>query len=292
MMKQFKLTVNLALLFSLLFCQVALASNIEDEAKSNHTKPSIIALAPHIVEMLYDIGAGNQIIGTTEFSNYPEQAKSIPRIGNYMRLQIERIVELQPDFIIAWKSGSPSDDLTKLRQLGFTIIYSQPNTFEDIAEEVITFSKLTGHKNKGKELAAKFLKKLAQIKNQFSQKNKITSFYELWSRPLSTIAKGSWPQQHLTICSAKNPFEQASTPYPQVNIEQVMQSPIDLIIQPLSHHQKEREVFNWRDWGTIAAVKNNRIIQPDADALHRMTLRSLDELQKLCEAIDKVRQSL
>ena len=97
------------------------------------SKPTIIALAPHIVEMLYDVGAGGQIIGTTAFADYPEQAKKIPRIGNYVRLQLERVIELQPDLIIAWKSGNPSDDLARLEQLGFNIVYSQPHTFEDIA---------------------------------------------------------------------------------------------------------------------------------------------------------------
>lgn len=257
--------------------------------KLNKSKPTIIALSPHIVEMLFDIGAGEQIIGTTEFSDHPEQAKDIPRIGNYIRLQLERIIELQPDLIIAWKSGTPSDDLARLTTLGFNIVYSQPNTFEDIASEIEYFAQLTGHSEKGKDLSSKFIADLNVIKTKYSTKPEITVFYELWSRPLTTIAKGSWPQQHLDICRANNPFKDVNSPYPQVNIEHVLQQPIALIIQPVSFNQKNREGFNWQDWLTIPAVKNNQIIKPDADALHRMTLRSLGELEKLCEEIDLVR---
>ena len=76
-------------------------------------------------------------------------------------------------------------------------------------------------------------------------------FYELWSRPLTTIAKGSWPQQHLNICQANNPFEQVATPYPQINIEQVLQTPVDLIIQPMSINHMAKEGFNWQDWPII-----------------------------------------
>jgi vitamin B12 transport system substrate-binding protein len=260
--------------------------------ETTEAKPSIIALAPHIVEMLYSIGAGDQIIGTTDFADYPEQAKKIPRIGNYVRLQLERVIELQPDLIIAWKSGNPSDDLARLSQLGFTVVYSQPNTFEDIASEIVHFGKLTGHEQQAQKLAKQFSTELTSIKKTYQDKKSITVFYELWSRPLTTIAKGSWPQQHLDICHATNPFKQVSTPYPQVNIEQVIQSPIDLIIQPLSKNQKDREGFNWQDWPLIPAVKNNHIIQPDADALHRMTLRSLGELKHLCEQIDLIRQTV
>ena len=255
-------------------------------------KPTIIALAPHIVEMLYDIGAGDQIIGTTAYADYPENAKNIPRIGNHARIQIERVIELQPDLIIAWKSGSPSDDLARLAQLGFTIIYSQPNTFEDIALELRQFSVLTGHQAKGEKVAQAFEKSLANVKKTYQSKSKITGFYELWSRPLTTVAKNSWPQQFLSVCQVTNPFEQASTPYPQVSIEQLLPASVQLIIQPLSSNQKQREGFTWQDWPMIPAVANNHIIQPNADAMHRMTIRSLGALKDLCQAIDNTRNQL
>ncbi len=280
------------LIFLLVFNAVAQANELENEQPSQQQKPTIIALAPHIVEMLYDIGAGGQIIGTTDFADYPEQAKAIPRIGNYAKLQIERVIELQPDFILAWQSGNPSDDLERLKQLGFNIVYSEPKTFEDIAKEIRLFGKLSGHQKQAEKLSKQFLTELTSLKKAYQNKESITVFYELWSRPLTTVAKGSWPQQHLNICQATNPFEQVSTPYPQVNIEKILLTPIDLIIQPMSINQTAKEGFNWQDWPVIPAVKNNRIIQPDADALHRMTLRSLDELSKLCFEIDQVRQTL
>jgi vitamin B12 transport system substrate-binding protein len=255
-------------------------------------KPTIIALSPHIVEMLYDVGAGDQIIGTTTFADYPEQAKEIPIIGNYVRLQIERIVELQPNLIIAWKSASPSDDLARLEQLGFNIIYSQPKSFNDIAKELRHFSEITGHKEQGEQVALAFEKELAEITAQYQNKTPVLGFYELWSRPLTTVAKNSWPQQHLDICKVTNPFESVLTPYPQINIEQLIPLSVDLIIQPLSINQKDREGFNWESWDIIPAVANQRIIKPNADALHRMTLRSLTELKELCLAIDQTRSYL
>ncbi len=255
-------------------------------------KPSIIALSPHIVEMLYDIGAGEQIIGTTAFADYPEQAKNIPIIGNYLRLQIEKVITLKPDIIIAWKSGNPSDDLARLQQLGFNIVYSQPNTFEDVAKEMREFGEITGHKIQANEKAKKFLTELDVIKKQYQHKTKVVAFYELWSRPLTTVAKGSWPQQFLNVCGVDNPFKQVATPYPQVNIEKVLQTPIQLIIQPLSVNQTDKQGFNWQDWTVIPAVKNKKIIQPDADAMHRMTARSIRELKILCTSIDETRQWL
>jgi vitamin B12 transport system substrate-binding protein len=260
--------------------------------KASKNKPTIVALSPHIVEMLYDIGAGEQIIGTTTFADYPEQAKNIPIVGNYLRLQIEKIISLQPEYIIAWRNGSPSDDLGRLEQLGFTIIYSQPHTFEDIAKEMRQFGQLTGHEAQAETKALQLFSDLEEITTQYQHKKPITVFYELWPRPLTTVAKGSWPQQFLNICKAKNPFEQAEAPYPQINIEKILLTPVQLIIQPLSINQTDKEAFNWQSWTVIPAVANKKIIQPNADTMHRMTMRSLIELKKLCASIDETRQWL
>jgi vitamin B12 transport system substrate-binding protein len=282
---------NMKLLYWL-FALLLTSSTAYANSSKDEQKPTIIALAPHIVEMLYDVGAGEQIIGTTAFADYPEQAKKIPRIGNYVRLQLERVIELQPDLIIAWKSGNPSDDLARLEQLGFNIVYSQPHTFDDIAEEVRRFAKLTGHSEQGEKVALNFERELTEITKTYQNKAEVIGFYELWSRPLTTVAKGSWPQQFLNICKVKNPFKQVITPYPQISIEQVLPASVQLIIQPLSINQKDREGFNWQDWQIIPAVANKQIIQPDADAMHRMTLRSLTALKDLCATIDKTRSIL
>lgn len=277
-------TIKYLLLLIILIASFASSANTESKQK-----PTIIALAPHIVEMLYDIGAGEQIIGTTTFADYPEQAKNIPVIGNYVRLQIEKVIALQPDYIIAWKSGSPSDDLARLQQLGFNIVYSQPNSFEDIAAEMRTFGELTGHTQEAQAQAQQFLTELAQITKKYQDKTPISAFYELGSRPLITVAKGSWPQQFLDICRVSNPFEHVASPYPQVNIEKILQTSIQVIIQPVSLHQSNKQGFNWQDWPVIPAVQKKQIIQPNADAMHRMTMRSVKELKHLCADIDKTR---
>lgn len=255
----------------------------------NNDKPRIIALAPHIVEMLFDIGAGEQIIATTEHADYPESAKTIPRIGSSLRIQLERVIELQPDLIIAWKSGNPSDDLARIKQLGFNVVYSQPYTFEDVAKELRLFGKLSGHAEQAEKVAQKFLTDLSVIKNRYQTKQPLLGFYEVWSRPLTTIASGSWPQQFLNVCNISNPFYSANARYPQVNIEQVLQANVDIIIQPLSENQVDKEGYPWQKWPVIPAVKHQQIIKLDADVVHRMTTRSLNALTDLCEQAAKSR---
>jgi len=278
-------------LISVLYTTSVLANTSETKlvTASAIDKPRIIALAPHIVEMLFDIGAGEQIIAATEHTDYPLAAQKIPRIGSSLRIQLERVIELQPDLVIAWQSGNPSDDLARIKQLGFNVVYSQPDSFEDVAKELRLFGKLSGHSEQAERVAAKFLADLANIKQQYGEKKPLTGFYEVWSRPLTTIAKGSWPQQFLDICSISNPFIEAGARYPQVNIEQVLQSQIDIIIQPLSESQTGKEGYDWQKWPILPAVKHQQIIILDADVVHRMTTRSLDALTDLCQQADKSR---
>lgn len=253
-------------------------------------KQRIIALAPHIVESLYAIGAGQQIIGTTAYADYPEAAEGILRVGNYARLQIEKIIQLKPDVIIAWKTGNPADDLARLEKYQLKVIYSHPQTLNDVASELIMLGKVTGREKAANALAAEYLKKLQQIENTYANKDKVSVFYELWSRPLRTVANQAWPQQQIELCGASNPFAEAQDDYPSIGLEQVLVTLPQIVIQPGQHSADSPDGLNWLQWQHIPAVKNNFIFHPNADKAHRMTTRMLDEVLILCEQIDTARR--
>ena len=265
-------------------------SKIKSASDELLQKQRIIALAPHIVESLYAIGAGQQIIGTTAHSDYPKAAEDILRVGNYARLQIEKIIQLKPDVIIAWKTGNPVDDLARLKKYQLKVIYSQPQTLEDVAKELIMLGKVTGRETTANAVAAEYIKKLQIIKNTYANKSKVSVFYELWSRPLRTVANNAWPQQQIQLCGASNPFSDAQDDYPSIGLEQALVTLPQIVIQPGKQGADSPDGLNWRQWQHIPAVKNNFIFHPNADKAHRMTTRMLDEVQILCEQIDTARQ--
>ncbi|WP_297816800.1 cobalamin-binding protein [uncultured Paraglaciecola sp.] len=263
------------------------ASGASDDSPQ---KKRIIALAPHIVESLYAIGAGHQIIGTTAHADYPNAAEDILRVGNYARLQIEKIIQLKPDLIIAWKTGNPMDDLARLEKYQLKVIYSDPQTLEDVANELIMLGKITGREAEANTIAAEYTKKLQTLRNTYSNKSKVSVFYELWSRPLRTVANKAWPQQQIELCGASNPFANAQDDYPSIGLEQALVSLPQIIIQPAQHSADSPDGLSWSQWPHIPAVKNNFIFHPNADKTHRMTTRMLDEMVILCEQIDAARQ--
>ena len=242
------------------------------------------------MESLYAIGAGQQIIGTTAHADYPEAAEDILRVGNYARLQIEKIIQLKPDLIIAWKTGNPVDDLARLEKYQLKVIYSDTQTLEDVANELIMLGKITGRETAANIIAAEYTKKLQTIKNTYSNKSKVSVFYELWSRPLRTVANKAWPQQQIELCGASNPFANAQDDYPSIGLEQALVSFPQIVIQPAQHSADSPDGLSWSQWPHIPAVKNNFIFRPNADKTHRMTTRMLDEVVILCEQIDAARQ--
>ncbi|MEH6709819.1 MAG: cobalamin-binding protein [Paraglaciecola polaris] len=259
-------------------------------SKEKRQKLRIIALAPHIVESLFEIGAGQQLIATTAHADYPEAAKEILQIGNYARLQIEKIVQLQPDVVIAWKTGNPGDDLSRLQKYHTKVVYSNPRTLAQVADELLMLGQLTGREEAAEKAASQYQQKLTTLEKRYAHKAPVITFYELWSRPLRTVANNAWPQQQLTLCGAQNPFMNATDDYPSVGLEQVLVALPQVIIQPTQHAADSPDSINWGQWQHIPAAKQQFIFHPNADKVHRMTSRMLDEVAIMCEQIDVARR--
>ncbi|WP_174200718.1 helical backbone metal receptor [Marinifaba aquimaris] len=252
----------------------------------------IIALAPHVVENLYAIGAGDLIVATTSYANYPKEANDIPRIGNYSRIQIEQVLSYEPDVVIAWHTGNPLDDIKKIESLGIKVVYSDPKKLEDVASELRKFGQLTGLAKTAEQVAMTYTTKLNQIKQQYQGKKPLVTFYELWSSPLTTATNGAWPEQAINVCGTENIFADAIGDYPQVGLEQVIASSPQIVIQPKSETQNYVDQIDWSKWTQIPAGKYNLVIHPISDLLHRMTPRFIIGLEKLCADIDLAREKL
>lgn len=249
----------------------------------------LVVLAPNLVELIFSLGGGAQIVGTTDHADYPAAARTIPRVGNYAAIQLESLVALQPDLVLVWDTGTPAADIQKMQQLGLKVLHFQTHQLEDIASQLVQLGELVQQQAKAAELSAEFLQQLKNLRQQYQAQPLISVFYELWDNPLSTINKDAWPSQHLRVCGAQNIFDQASAAYPQVGLEQVIAADPALIIQPTSENEP-RTLVQWQRWPELTAAKNNQIIQVDSDLLHRATLRTLDGVAILCRKIANSRQ--
>ena len=248
----------------------------------------IVALSPHIVELLYAIGAGNAIVATTDFADYPDAAKSIPRIGGNYGIQLDKLLTLSPDLVVAWGDGNQPQDIARMRELGLNLYISQPRQLQDVTTELLQLGKLTGHDAEAKKAATAYQQQLQAIRQQNVDKTPVKVFYQLWSNPLMTVAKGSWMQQLLEVCHGENVFADAVTAYPQVSLEAVLLRQPQVIIR--TAEAGNPQTVNWQQWPEIPAVKHKQIYTIDADLLQRPTPRLLVGLEQLCRDLEQARK--
>ncbi|MCQ8878056.1 cobalamin-binding protein [Pseudoalteromonas shioyasakiensis] len=271
-----------------LFVCFALAS-VNLLADTNKQQLRIVALAPHIVENLYAIGAGAQIVGTVEYADFPEAANTIPRLGGHQGIQIEKLLALKPDLVLAWKTGSKIDDLALIERMGVEISYSEANEVEKVADELLRLGKITGREESAKHAANQFQQKLRAIKAKQQAKSSVAIFYQLWPEPMMTVSKNTWINQLIEICHGSNVFANNQTDYPLISIENVIVAKPEVIILPEEKSKIKQPVIDWQQWPEVPAVKLNQFIQVNADLLHRFTTRMLDGLDDMCNKIDQSR---
>lgn len=250
----------------------------------------IVALAPHIVENLYAIGAGDLIVGTLDYADYPQEATKIERIGGYNGISIEKLLMLKPDMVIAWKSGNQAEDLAQIKRLGIELHLSNPRSIEGVAKEILKLGQLTGRIEQSKKIAEAFTAKLNAIKAAQQNKTTLTGFYQLWPEPMMTVSKNTWINQLIETCQVTNVFADSDTDYPQISIENVIVTKPQVIIIPDEKSKRVIPTVNWQQWPEIPAVKYEQFISVNADLLHRFSPRMLDGLAQMCDKVEVSRK--
>lgn len=250
---------------------------------SSDSAQRIITLAPHATELLYSLGIGDRIIATVEYSDYPQQALSIPRLGRSDDVSIEAVVALQPDLVIAWESGNSPELLLGLEQMGIQVYRSDTQGLNSVPRALLHLGTLTGTEAKASQLAQQFSQRVAQLSIDPKQV-KPRVFFQLWESPLMTANHLQPISEIIERCGGVNLFAQSVEVVPQTSVENVVLLNPDIILAPtqgLSAHWKER----WEAWPEIAAVKTERLFTVDADLISRPTFRMLEGMEAVCSLL-------
>lgn len=253
-----------------------------------HAKPlRVISLSPHLTELVYAIGAEDELVGVIDRSDYPKAARKITVIGDYQRLNIEKILALKPDLILSWSQGNPSAQLETLKQFGIATFDSAPTRLAQLPDFIKRLGIRLHHPMQAEQLANRLSIRLKSLQHNYQHRSKVRVFYQVWHQPLMTVASGSWINDAINLCGGENIFEQNSAPYPQVNIEQVMaRNPQAIVIA--DHHHQGAQI--WRKWPQLKATE--QIIWLNPDEINRFTPRLVNAVETLCHALDHVRKSL
>ena len=278
------------------YSNYSFAFSVEDDAGRSLTfaKPAqrIVSLAPHITELLFAAGAGSQIVGTVNYSDYPPEAKNIPMVGGYNQVNFESILALNPDLIIAWKNGNSRETLDQLAALKIPIYMSDPKDLQSIARNIRQLGIVAATEDMANKKASEFENKLKMLKQANQNKPLITLFYQVWDDPLYTLAGAHFSKALYQICGGKNIFADINEPSPVVSVESIVARNPQVMITG-GHHGK-RSLANWQQrwatWVSIDAVKNQQMYLVNQDIYTRASPRVLDAAEHLCQMLDKARK--
>ncbi|HIP53627.1 MAG TPA: cobalamin-binding protein [Chromatiales bacterium] len=245
----------------------------------------VVTLSPHTTELVFAVEGGDCIVGTVEWSDYPPEAKRIPRIGDATRLDRERLLGLHPDLVIAWSGGNRLRDLDWLERRGIAVYRSDPRRLREIADDMEAIARLLGLADKGHAAAAAFRRRLERLRQGYRDAEPFRYFYQLWPRPLTTVGGASLIGQALTLCKGENFFARLETPSITVGREAVISGDPDVIIAPQEKGEVHAPFTEWRRWKNLRAVAGNRLYTVPADLMHRPTPRLLDGIERLCGKI-------
>jgi iron complex transport system substrate-binding protein len=249
----------------------------------------IISLSPHNTELLFAAGAGDRVIAAVDYSDYPEQAGFLPRVGRAAALDIERIAALKPDVVIGWGSGNPQRQLDAIRRLKIPLFISEPRNIDDIAGTLRRLGSLVGTEDMAERAAGDFDRRLADLRKRYSSQPVLTVFYEVWNQPLMTVGGKHVISQIIELCGGRNVFADNTQLAPALDTEAVLRANPEVIVASGMDINRPEWLDEWRRWPALRANATDNLYAIPPDLLHRHTPRILDGAQQMCAALESAR---
>ena len=252
----------------------------------------IVSLAPNITESLFAVGAGELIVATVNYSDYPEAALAIPRIGTFNKINRESVVTMNPDLVIAWEDGNGPEVIDHLRRLGLPVYVIAAQSFEDIADNLRDFGILTGQMEQGMAAAEAFRERYDQLHSRYAAAAPVSVFYQVWNQPLLTINDQHLIADVIRLCGGVNIFADAGPRLPVVNTETVLRADPDVIIASGMGEERPDWVDQWRRWPSLAATRNDHLFFIPPSLVQRHSTRILDGAELMCGFLQQARDDL
>lgn len=248
----------------------------------------IVSLTPHLTELAFAAGAGSRVIGTVEFSDEPAAARQIPRIGDAFRVDVERILALEPDVVLAWATGTPRATIERLRKLGLDVREFDTQRIADVPRVVRELGELAGTSPIAARAAAEFDTAMSALKRRYAQRERLRVFLQVNTRPLYTVNGRQIMSELLEACGGRNVFDDLNQLAPQVALEAVIARNPDVII--VTDEGDPNAMSAWRKWPQVEAVRSNNLYTLPANDLTRATTRLAQGAEMLCRVMDTARE--
>lgn len=255
----------------------------------------IVSLSPSQTEILFALGLDDQIVGVSDYCDYPSEALSKEKVGNAFAINVEKIIELEPDVVLLYSESQP-EAIEQLKANGITIMIYSPETTDEIFDTITQLGKITGTVDKADQLVSKLIEKRDIIVSKVKGAEKVKVFYQVWDEPLMTAGVGSYIDELITLAGGVNIAADGEGAYPQYSAEAMIEKDPEVYLAPAhtaesyqltsEQEQELKNIIKSRPgYEVMSAVKNDRVELLEPNIVSRPGVRIIEALELIAKAI-------
>ncbi|OVZ75916.1 vitamin B12 ABC transporter substrate-binding protein BtuF [Yersinia intermedia] len=237
----------------------------------------IISLSPSTTELAYAAGLGDKLVAVSAYSDYPEAAKKLEQVASWQGVNVERILALKPDLILAWRGGNPQRPLDQLTAFGIPIFYSDPVNMDQIAGDLDKLAQYSSHPEQARQAAAQLRQNVTELRRHNARNPPLRTFLQFGTQPLFTSSGHTLQSEVISLCGGENIFAGSRVPWPQVSREQVMTRQPQVIVVSGDQPQADNVKAFWQPQLAIPVITLNE------DWFNRSGPRILLAAEQLCQ---------
>lgn len=246
----------------------------------------VISLSPSTTEMAYAAGLGDKLVAVSAYSDYPEAAKKLEHVASWQGINVERILALKPDLILAWRGGNPQRPLDQLATFGIPIFYSDPVNIDQIADDLDKLVQYSPYPEQAHQAAQQLRQGVSELRSHNTRNQPLRTFLQFGTQPLFTSSGHTLQSEVVSLCGGENIFAGSRVPWPQVSREQVMVRQPQVIVASGDRSQAENISAFWRPQLSVPIITLNE------DWFNRAGPRILLAAKQLCQQMASLPSSV
>lgn len=247
----------------------------------------IVTLTPHLTELVFAAGAGKRLAGVARFSNHPPEAKALPVVGDALYVDVERLLALKADLVLAWRSGTPPETVARIERAGLPVFVSDARRLHEVGRSIRAVAVLAGTLDAGERAGAAFDRGLDELRAARREVRPLRVFYEIWPSPLMTVSSGHVISEIITVCGGINVFGGLRPLTPEVSLEALLAARPEVVLGGSSAETPSAHAARWAARPPPLSALPVHYIEPDL--IQRPTPRLLDGARQVCAHLDSVR---
>ena len=252
-----------------------------------HSAKRIVSMAPSITEILFALGLNEELVGVTDFCDYPEAALAKPRIGGFVNPSVEMIVSLKPDLIIATRDGNRKETIQRLNDLGFSVYVVNPKGFDGVMKTIQNIGEIVGRQDESRRTIRDMMTRKENVVRLTRSLPQPKVFFQVGNAPIITVGRGTLADDLIHLAGGKSISENETLSYPLYSIETILSKAPEIIIMSSMESNKDYSnlIKKWQNWKSIPAVKMNAIYVVDSNLVDRPTPRIVEGLEAIVRII-------